>query len=763
MKSGTIVTFYSYKGGVGRSFALANVAVTLAKWGFKVLCIDCDLEAPGLAFYFQAWTPEPTHGFVQYVTEFCRGVREDWKSYTYTVEVPGTEARLALMPAGSKHDQYVDLLRDINWKILFSERHFGALIEELREIWVQEYDFVILDSRTGVSDIGGVCTVHFPDILVFFFTANRQSFEGVTAAVRGIKAARQLLEGPRLGLLSLPVVSRFEPGTEYDASSRWMQIFTENLVEFYEPWLPGEGQPPEQVIRTLIQRTTLPYFAKWSFGEELPVLTESNTGSTQLISFYLETLSAILALRFENSQLLFHSAEQYIQAAKRQGIRLSRPQYDVFLTMPRGESEFGESLAHTLRLNGIKVFNATVSFARPTPKPEEVEVALDVSKAFVFVASKEQDSEAENSLNQFLRRNLDDQAGRRVIPVLLGVAESALPQAIRRQRFLNAREGIAVLAARIRGELDMNRDLSLEQRLVGHDDVILRVAWHPRGDLLSTSSVDCTAKVWDVNTGHLLSTLKGHNYGVNRAVWSPTGRFLATCSYDRTLRIWSTNDWKCVRVIDKPHSEDIPSLSWSPCDGFLASGTVDGMIFIWEANSWKLLASIKTKSEAINQICWLRDSTKIYGACADGSIGVWSVTSGERERRIVAHRADVLDISISPGEDLVASCSFDRSVKIWRLESWDNIVTLKAHNDIVRSVSFSMDARYLASNALDGWVCIWDCATWEPKIFLEESVANYWPCSVAFAPTDQRLATLGEEDRIVRIWRLKPGHNLPNV
>jgi MinD-like ATPase involved in chromosome partitioning or flagellar assembly len=49
---GTVVTFYSYKGGVGRTFALANVATLLALWGYRILCVDWDLEAPGLSLYF---------------------------------------------------------------------------------------------------------------------------------------------------------------------------------------------------------------------------------------------------------------------------------------------------------------------------------------------------------------------------------------------------------------------------------------------------------------------------------------------------------------------------------------------------------------------------------------------------------------------------------------------------------------------------------------------------------------------------------------
>jgi hypothetical protein len=50
--SGKIITFYSYKGGTGRSMALANVAWVLASNGRRVLAVDWDLEAPGLHRYF---------------------------------------------------------------------------------------------------------------------------------------------------------------------------------------------------------------------------------------------------------------------------------------------------------------------------------------------------------------------------------------------------------------------------------------------------------------------------------------------------------------------------------------------------------------------------------------------------------------------------------------------------------------------------------------------------------------------------------------
>ncbi len=50
---GRVVTFYSFKGGVGRTQALADVAVLLARYGHRVLMVDWDLEAPGLESYFR--------------------------------------------------------------------------------------------------------------------------------------------------------------------------------------------------------------------------------------------------------------------------------------------------------------------------------------------------------------------------------------------------------------------------------------------------------------------------------------------------------------------------------------------------------------------------------------------------------------------------------------------------------------------------------------------------------------------------------------
>src|SRR6476659_2318453 len=72
---GKIITFYSYKGGTGRSMALANVAWILASAGKRVLIIDWDLEAPGLHRYFHPFLADKelseTEGLIDFFVEFA--------------------------------------------------------------------------------------------------------------------------------------------------------------------------------------------------------------------------------------------------------------------------------------------------------------------------------------------------------------------------------------------------------------------------------------------------------------------------------------------------------------------------------------------------------------------------------------------------------------------------------------------------------------------------------------------------------------------
>lgn len=294
---GKLYTFYSYKGGVGRSMAMANVAALLSRWGYSVLAIDWDLEAPGLEKYFMKLPSEVSGsradkpGVVDLVTAFAAGTPLQWedcllKAYPYGPD----SAPVDILSAGQDIPDYVPNLQGIEWRRLF-EQGFGAYLENLRDDWLNNYDFVLIDSRTGITDIGGVCTIHLPDVLVVFFTANEQSLNGVLDVMQRARAKYDLLpeeyERPPK-LLGVPVPSRFEYFTEYESAARWLKKFADRLGDIYKEWLPEDTTPAE-----VLEKLFVPNIAFWSFGERLPVVQEG-TSNPRSLGFSYDLLAKLL-------------------------------------------------------------------------------------------------------------------------------------------------------------------------------------------------------------------------------------------------------------------------------------------------------------------------------------------------------------------------------------------------------------------------------------------------------------------------------------
>ncbi|MGK3202352.1 KGGVGR-motif variant AAA ATPase [Amycolatopsis sp. MEPSY49] len=428
---GSIFTFYSYKGGVGRSFALANIAVLLARWGHRVLCLDWDLEAPGLGDYFRPRLPaRPSGGVVDLVDDFRQG-RFRPEAHVQRLTDVGV---LDLLAAGREDPGYVGQVQEIDWDRLY-EDGFGEYLEQCREQWIAHYDFVLVDSRTGISDIGGICTAHLPDHLVLLFTANRQSILGAMDAARRADAARNLLPFDRARLTVMPVLSRFDNREEYDRSETWRRIVADETAELYRMWLDQTVEPA-----TMARHLTLPYVSYWSFGEQLPVLSEQ-TPSADQIGFALETVAAVIACRLDRTDLLAENRDAYVAA-----VRTSRREfkYEVRVSIPRPLVGIANELVGALERRGVRVVKSLSGDRSLLARAED-----DARHLCLLVdgkVSRWQSAEVE----LFLHRTLGQD--RRVIPVLTtGTDAAGLPGYVGNLRYLRLSDA--------RGPAGVARDL----------------------------------------------------------------------------------------------------------------------------------------------------------------------------------------------------------------------------------------------------------------------------------------------------------------
>jgi tetratricopeptide (TPR) repeat protein len=186
--------------------AVANVAWILAANGYRVLAADWDLESPGLHRFL--------HPFLGRAERGAPGVIELIRAYQRLAAASDTETRLNVhipesarvekyaftlkwtfpsggsldfLPAGQQNVEYVATLGAMDWDNFYDSLNGGEFLDALRANMKDKYDYALIDSRTGLTDVADICTVHLPDALVDCFTLSTQGIEGAERTARHIQ------------------------------------------------------------------------------------------------------------------------------------------------------------------------------------------------------------------------------------------------------------------------------------------------------------------------------------------------------------------------------------------------------------------------------------------------------------------------------------------------------------------------------------------------------------------------------------------------
>ncbi len=143
----------------------------------------------------------------------------------------------------------------------------------------------------------------------------------------------------------------------------------------------------------------------------------------------------------------------------------------------------------------------------------------------------------------------------------------------------------------------------------------------------------------------------------------------------------------------------------------------------------------------------------------DNVLRLWDVVAGE-PYPLTGHEDQITCLAWSPNGELLASGSTDKSICIWDPSARTLLKTLVGHTGRITSVSFSHDGSLLASKSIDGTIRLWRSDNWELLTVLEEAAeipGGLYTPGIAFHPRELILATLGDENAKIRIWKLLAG------
>ncbi len=276
-----IVNFYSYKGGVGRTNLLVNVADYMCQHHQKrILLMEWDLEAPGLHIYYEVGVGKlksTQNSLIDILTSYLDNASRlkgqiDTDKYSYlqyftdeelsacvdienciipNISKPDKGGNIDLCIAGPYHikegeDSYYNKITKINWdeyRDLQGSTHIEYLKQVLHEKLESKYDFIFIDSRTGIPEYGGYCITQLPDINVMVAAPNKENFQGIEDAINRFLASPYVKNGERhydkkeivkdnIFPIILPILSR----VDIDIKGRNFNWLTEFYTRF-SPYL----------------------------------------------------------------------------------------------------------------------------------------------------------------------------------------------------------------------------------------------------------------------------------------------------------------------------------------------------------------------------------------------------------------------------------------------------------------------------------------------------------------------------------------------
>ncbi len=293
MAEGKVVTFYSYEGGTGRTMALANVAWILAANGHRVLAADWDLESPGLHRFFAPFldqSVEEAPGIIDMVREYeylaAQTADEEQRQahiaeYTrigrYTIPLRHQAfpdgGSLEYLSPGKQNTDYMATISALDWDNFYHTLSGGEFFDALRGEMKAKYDYALIDSRTGLSDVADICTVHLPDVLLGCFTLSTKGIEGAA----GVAASIGGLHGNR-GIKVLPVPMRVDPSEQERVEIG--RVFAQRRFEN----LPSGMTAAQR--RAYWASVEVPYRPYYAYEEMLAVFGDSPGIRGSLLSAY---------------------------------------------------------------------------------------------------------------------------------------------------------------------------------------------------------------------------------------------------------------------------------------------------------------------------------------------------------------------------------------------------------------------------------------------------------------------------------------------
>eukprot|EP00536_Pseudo-nitzschia_multiseries_P002543 jgi/Psemu1/235790/estExt_Genewise1.C_340077 len=207
--------------------------------------------------------------------------------------------------------------------------------------------------------------------------------------------------------------------------------------------------------------------------------------------------------------------------------------------------------------------------------------------------------------------------------------------------------------------------------LKGHASRLCKVAFHPLGDHVVTTSFDHTWRMWDVETGGEILLQDGHAKEVYGVGFHPDGSLCSTTDYGGVVHLWDLRTGKSAHHF-LGHAKRVLCSEFSPNGFQLATAGDDGTLKIWDLRKRKQFASVPAHSKLVTQLRFeerrsggVNGGEFLVSSSFDGTAKVWSARDWKLLTTLRGHEGKVMGTGLLKDCGVV-TCGFDKTLKLWK-------------------------------------------------------------------------------------------------
>lgn len=308
-----VLTFYSYKGGVGRTTSLALTATYLARKGKNVFVIDCDFEAPGLLNFFKSSQSDNCkNGLIEYLNDYAFDKYTNIEDYVYNIEKNYSgSGTINLISAGNILSSDIDTLSYLEGLAKIDLQGNALVLNLLKLIDVindvYNPDLIIIDSRTGFNNILGALS-RISKHIVFLAGDDVQNQPGIEYMARYLEC-NNITSTFVLSIISTNFTRRLDNFNNYiqgltESSSDVFYFDRQNSLEFIgtpledpydiDDFINGEnGSPQYQKFFTHIYDIVSNFNEEENIDDSVDIVVDNNASNASATSVQDVVLNSI--------------------------------------------------------------------------------------------------------------------------------------------------------------------------------------------------------------------------------------------------------------------------------------------------------------------------------------------------------------------------------------------------------------------------------------------------------------------------------------